>query len=42
METAALEASIARLNEVFDEYPSSTLAVKLINIPPIARGMTLE
>ena len=27
----ALEASLAKLNEIFDEYPSTELAVKLIS-----------
>ena len=38
---AALEASLAKLNEIFDEYPSTELAVKLISGQSVG-GISLE
>ena len=38
---AALEASLAKLNEIFDEYPSTELAVKLISGQSVGK-ITLE
>ena len=37
----ALEASLAKLNEIFDEYPSTELAVKLISGQSVGK-ITLE
>ena len=38
---AALEASLAKMNEIFDEYPSTELAVKLISGQSVGK-ITLE